>query len=242
MTTRLQNVFGRYLSAGAEEGEEEFGVHIEYEDLYDTFVFFAVIYISGQFACRVLKMPDLVGEIVAGILLGPPLADYVPNPEAFVLLGEVGLVLLVVEAGIDIDVTTLKLIGTRGFMIAIVGSILPIAIGIVVALLLAGTDDIKSVLSAGAVFGPTSLGIALNILRSGSILNTPVGQLIVSAAVIDDMIALIGTYLQYWEWRMECSLCTLQLQGKLLVNAICCHLSCCVSPSPLFPFLSFNNY
>jgi Kef-type K+ transport system membrane component KefB len=196
MTTRLQNAFGRYLSGGdAEDGGESFGVHIEYEDLYDTIVFFTAIYVAGQIASRLLKMPDLVGEIVAGILLGPPLADFVPNPEAFVLLGEVGLVLLVVEAGIDIDVSTLKLIGTRGFMIAIVGSILPIGIGILVAIGLAGTGDIKSVLSAGAVFGPTSLGIALNILRSGGILNTPVGQLIVSAAVIDDMIALIGTYL-----------------------------------------------
>ena len=195
MTTRLQNVFHRYLSGATEDdGEESFGVHIEYEDLYDTIVFFTIIYVAGQIASRLLKMPDLVGEIVAGILMGPPLADFVPNPEAFVLLGEVGLVLLVVEAGIDIDVSTLKLIGTRGFMIAIVGSILPIGIGILVAIGLAGTGDIKSVLSAGAVFGPTSLGIALNILRSGGILNTPVGQLIVSAAVIDDMIALIGTY------------------------------------------------
>jgi Kef-type K+ transport system membrane component KefB len=202
MTTRLQNAVHRYLSGGGDgtgegaggEEEESFGVHITYEDLYDTIVFFTCIYVAGQIASRLLRMPDLVGEIVAGILLGPPLADYVPNPEAFVLLGEVGLVLLVVEAGIDIDVSTLKLIGTRGFLIAIVGSILPIAIGILVAVLLAGTGDIKSVLSAGAVFGPTSLGIALNILRSGGILNTPVGQLIVSAAVIDDMIALIGTF------------------------------------------------
>ena len=101
------------------------------------------------------------------------------------------LVLLVIEAGIDIDVTTLKLIGTRGFLIAVVGSILPIAIGIVIAILLNGTSDIKSSIAAGATFGPTSLGIALNILRSGGILTTPVGQLIISAAVIDDMIALI---------------------------------------------------
>lgn len=136
-------------------------------------------------------MPDLVGEIIAGILLGPPLADYVPNPEAWVLLGEIGLVLLVIEAGIDIDVSTLQLIGTRGFLIAIVGSILPIAFGIIIAILLNGTGDIKSALAAGATFGPTSLGIALNILRGGGVLNTPVGQLIISAAVIDDMIALI---------------------------------------------------
>lgn len=99
--------------------------------------------------------------------------------------------LLVIEAGIDIDVTTLKLIGTRGMLIAIVGSILPIAFGIIIAMIVFGTGDMKANIAAGATFGPTSLGIALNILRSGGVLNTPVGQLIVSAAVIDDMIALI---------------------------------------------------
>ena len=66
-------------------------VHIEYEDLYDTVLFFIAIYVSGQIAAFV-KMPSLVGEIVCGILLGPPLADFVPNPEAFVMLGELGYV------------------------------------------------------------------------------------------------------------------------------------------------------
>ena len=72
-----------------------------------------------------------------------------------------------------------------------IGSILPIGIGIVLALAVNGTEDVKAAIAAGATFGPTSLGIALNILRGGGILNTPVGQLIISAAVIDDMIALI---------------------------------------------------
>jgi Kef-type K+ transport system membrane component KefB len=93
------------------------------------------------------------------------------------------------EAGIDIDVSMLKLIGSRGFMIAIIGSVLPIGLGIVIALAL-GSEPLEAI-AAGATFGPTSLGIALNILRSGGILNTPVGQLIIAAAVIDDMIALI---------------------------------------------------
>jgi hypothetical protein len=76
----------------AHGGDEhsEFGVHIVYEDLYNTIVFFACIYVCGQIASRLLKMPSLVGEIICGILLGPPLADFVPNPEALVLLGEVG--------------------------------------------------------------------------------------------------------------------------------------------------------
>lgn len=81
------------------------------------------------------------------------------------------LILLVMEAGIDIDLGTLKLIGTRGFLIAIFGSIFPIGFGMLIAYLL-NVEDTKSIIAAGAVFGPTSLGIALNILRGGGILNT----------------------------------------------------------------------
>jgi len=100
------------------------------------------------------------------------------------------LILLVLEAGIDIDVATLKLTGTRGFIIAVIGSLLPIAFGVAMAYAVGVTDG-RTAFAAGATFGPTSVGIALNILRTGGILNTPTGQLIVSAAVIDDMIALI---------------------------------------------------
>lgn len=98
-------------------------------------------------------------------------ADYIPNPEAFVLLGELGLVILVLEAGIDIDLGTLKLVGTRGMLIAVIGSVLPIAIGMFIAWIM-NVGDVKSIITAGAVFGPTSLGIALNILKGGGILNT----------------------------------------------------------------------
>ena len=104
-------------------------------------------------------------------------------------MGEIGLVLLVIEAGVDIDVTTLKLIGKRGVIIATLGSILPIVIGIAIAYALGA--DTKAAIAAGASFGPTSLGIAMNILKTGKIINTPTGQLIVAAAIIDDMIALI---------------------------------------------------
>ncbi len=70
--------------------ESEFGFHIEFMDLYATIVYFAAIYVFGQFASRVLQMPSLVGEIFCGIILGPPLVDFVPNAQALVLIGEVG--------------------------------------------------------------------------------------------------------------------------------------------------------
>lgn len=61
-------------------------------------------------------------------------------------------------------------------MIAFFGSILPIGVGMLITYLLNITDT-KGIIAAGAVFGPTSLGIALNILRSGGVLNTYVAQI-----------------------------------------------------------------
>lgn len=175
---------------GHSDGHSEFGFHIEFIDLYRTILYFACIYVAGQLASRALRMPSLVGEIFCGILMGPPLADYVPNASALVLIGEVGLILLVIEAGIDIDMSVMKLVGTRGLMIAVVGSFLPIGVGVLIAWAIQ-VGDWKAIIAAGSVFGPTSLGIALNVLKGGGVLNTPVGQMIVAAAVVDDMIALV---------------------------------------------------
>lgn len=100
MTSRVENAFltgvsyaYRNLAGGGDaaegddhggdhgDGHSAFGVHILPEDLYKAVVFFVVIWAAGTLCQRVLKMPSLVGEIFAGILLGPPVADFVPNPE-----------------------------------------------------------------------------------------------------------------------------------------------------------------
>eukprot|EP00592_Proboscia_alata_P026898 CAMPEP_0194442978 /NCGR_PEP_ID=MMETSP0176-20130528/126441_1 /TAXON_ID=216777 /ORGANISM="Proboscia alata, Strain PI-D3" /LENGTH=560 /DNA_ID=CAMNT_0039269153 /DNA_START=33 /DNA_END=1711 /DNA_ORIENTATION=- len=195
----MSHIIHRALSGGeisdgtnheSDDGHGQFGVHVEFEDLYYAILFVTAIFVGGKIANQVL-MPSLVGEIIVGIVLGPNLLEFVPSvfTEAFVLLGEIGLILLVIEAGIDIDLTTMKLIGTRGIIIAVVGSILPIGIGVGLAFAL-GLDTVGAI-AAGAAFGPTSLGIAMNILRSAKIVNTPVGQLIIAAAIIDDMVALV---------------------------------------------------
>ena len=95
--------------------------------------------------------------------------------------------MLVLEAGIDIDLTTLRLIGSRGLIIAVVGTFLPVALAFGVAYILGYRG--AAAIAAGCTFAPTSLGIAMNVLRRSGIVNTPVGQLIVAAAIIDDMIA-----------------------------------------------------
>lgn len=182
----------RFLSSETTEdmSDEEYGINVSYNEIYNSIVFLIAIYVAGFIFSRFLRMPALVGEIVVGMLLGPELLNtFVPYPAAFVLLGQIGLVLLVLEAGIDIDLATLKIIGPPGFLIASCGSMCPIGIGICLALAM-GLSTSEAI-AAGATFGATSVGITMNILRGGGIINTPVGQLIIAAAVIDDMIALI---------------------------------------------------
>ena len=87
----------------------------------------------------------------------------------------------------DIDITTLKLIGSRGIVIAVVGATTPIIIGASIASAL-GFNEVSKI-AAGCCFAPSSMGIAMKCIKKAGIVNTPVGQLIVAAAIFDDMIA-----------------------------------------------------
>lgn len=106
-----------------------------------------------------------------------------------VLMGDLGLILLLVEAGVELNVGMVKEAGIRPLLIAIAGVVVSSAIGIGTAF--AKSQPIKSAIAAGAVFAPTSLGVAANALSGGKALNTPVGQLIVASAVIDDVMGLV---------------------------------------------------
>eukprot|EP00814_Leptocylindrus_danicus_P006822 CAMPEP_0116007090 /NCGR_PEP_ID=MMETSP0321-20121206/2096_1 /TAXON_ID=163516 /ORGANISM="Leptocylindrus danicus var. danicus, Strain B650" /LENGTH=843 /DNA_ID=CAMNT_0003475727 /DNA_START=206 /DNA_END=2738 /DNA_ORIENTATION=+ len=179
-----RNLSGRDSFADIPHEEEDLSVEVPATDLYRVLVFITTAFVMGHIAIR-LGMPSLVGEIVAGFLLGPPLADFVPHPEAMVLFGDIGLILLVLEAGIDIDIAQLRVTGTRAVhridLAARYGFGLARASGL----------DTDSALGVGACFSPTSLGVAVNALAPGKILNTPVGQLIIAACIIDDIIGLI---------------------------------------------------
>jgi len=160
-----------------------------FDDVLWTLLFVTSVWIGGKVAAR-LGMPGLVGEIAVGITMGPHGADLVPAPEALMLYGEVGLMLLVLEAGLDVDLDMLKLIGLRGVGVAISGSLAPLSLGAAIAYFVFG-QGWKASLAVGCTLAPTSMGIALNVLKAGGVLNTPTGQLVIAAAVLDDVIALI---------------------------------------------------
>ena len=73
--------------------------------------------------------------------------------------------------------------------IALLGSIIPLVFGM--SLAIAFGNSIQASVAIGSCFAPTSMGIALNVLKKAKILNTPTGQLIIAAAILDDVLALI---------------------------------------------------
>ena len=177
----------RKLGGGA---SSDLVVHVTYEQIYQIMVFLITATALGIITSK-LGMPALVGEIITGFLLGPPLANFVPYPKALVLVGEIGLIMLLLEAGVELDVAQLRETGARALGIGLTGTILPLAVGMGLALASSSSMGIKSALAVGASFSPTSLGVAASALKQGKMLDTPVGQLIVSSCVIDDVLALI---------------------------------------------------
>ena len=78
-------------------------------------------------------LPALVGEILAGIAVGPHGMNIAPKPDALMMVGEFGLVLMVLEAGVEVDLASLSLVGARGVKVAFFGSLVPLAIGATLA-------------------------------------------------------------------------------------------------------------
>jgi Kef-type K+ transport system membrane component KefB len=161
-----------------------------FPELYRSLLFLIALYIAGDLLCgRFLRIvPSLVGQIAVGVIFGPYVLDWV-SPE-WQILGEIGLVLLLCQAGLEMDFETLQAIGPRGGIMAIVGSILPMTIGFVLSCTVLNLD-LESAISAGCSFGPTSAGIAMNVLDQCGVLKSKVGQLIVAIAIIDDIFALV---------------------------------------------------
>lgn len=151
-------------------------------------IFIAISWLLGNLSVYI-GLPSLVGELVTGFVLGPPLLDFVPFPGALVLTGNLGLIGLILESGISLDVDQLKEVGSRALLMATVGSVIPLGTGFGIGRWMG--LSVKPAIAVGAAFAPSSLGVASNALSTGDVLNTPIGQTIVASSVFDDVLGLI---------------------------------------------------
>lgn len=157
-------------------------------EIYYLFLFITALWLVGK-ACERIALPSVVGEILVGLILGPELLDIAPKWEALALVGECGLILLVIEAGLEVDLKLLNVIGSRGVTVAICGSMIPVGMGFGLASAVGVAP--KAAFAIGCCLAPTSMGIAVNVLKKGGVLNTTIGQLVIASAVLDDIISLV---------------------------------------------------
>ena len=170
---------------------------------YSFLLFLAIIMIStkilGLFT-RKIHMPAVVGALVAGVILGPSCLNLITlTGDTGVFLeqmAELGVILLMFNAGLETDLSELKKNGVASFVTALIGVIVPLIVGFLGYAFFFHTDfsDYDEVLKAvfvGVVLTATSVSITVETLREMGKLKGKVGTTILGAAVIDDIIGII---------------------------------------------------
>lgn len=166
---------------------------------------FAVILISTKFLgiiMRKLGLPQVLGFIIAGILIGPAIWGSIfnlsdkaifPIRENDILsaFAEVGVIFVMFTAGLETNLKDIKETGAVSFLIAMGGVLLPLGAGFLIAYLFLPEAGVFTWLFVGVIMTATSVGITVEVLRELGKLKSKVGTIIMSAAIIDDILGII---------------------------------------------------
>ena len=167
--------------------------------LFSLFYVFVAAQIGAEIAQR-FKLPSVVGEIAAGVLIGPSLLGLVSvapavaghangTAEPLLMLAEVGAVLLLFSVGLETRLGDLRKVGSSAFQVGTLGLIVPFILGALWARF-AGYDTARSLFIAAA-FVATSAGITARVLSELGVLGRIESRVILGAAVIDDILAML---------------------------------------------------
>lgn len=151
--------------------------------------------VCGIFAKK-LKAPQVVGEIVAGLLIGPSIFGLVDQSDILAAMAEIGVVLLMFGAGLETNFKELLKTGPKALLVAIVGVFVPLLGGTLLyggfyGFSDIGSEDFYRAVFIGTIMTATSVGITVQTLKELGHLKSEIGTLIVSAAIIDDVIGII---------------------------------------------------
>ena len=150
---------------------------------------FAATKTLGFVATR-LKQPAVLGEIIAGVILGGSVLGVLdPHEPRIHALSELGVIILLFMTGLHTDVSSLIKAGAASMAVAVAGVVLPFVSGYYVTIAMGATP--LQALVAGAAMCATSIGISARVLSDLGQLNTSEGQVVLGGAVIDDVIGLI---------------------------------------------------
>ena len=151
--------------------------------------------IFGELAAW-LKVPSVMGEMLAGIILGPSLLGWVEVNEIIQTLAEIGLILLLFEVGLETDISRLADRGQKAGVVALGGFVAPFAGGFLLAYLIFDFSLLLS-LFIGGTLTATSIGVTVRVLRDLGRQHSQEAQVVLGAAVLDDILGVVLLALLY---------------------------------------------
>lgn len=174
---------------------------MSYEFLFDLALILLSTKLLGLLT-RKFKMPQVVGALLAGLILGPAMFNVLKETVFITDVSEIGVIVLMFIAGLETDVKELKKTGVASFIIAIIGVVVPLIGGFAVAYFFnkEGVIDSSDVTASkflqnafiGVILTATSVSITVETLKELGKLNTRAGNAILGAAVIDDILGIIA--------------------------------------------------
>ncbi len=156
--------------------------------LLDLFIMLAAAKLMAEVFER-LRQPAVVGEILAGVLIGPSLLGWVEPSAIINILAEFGVIFLLFNVGLETKPQDIFKVGKRALMVGGLGVLLPFVAGYFIAVLWAGS--FVEAMFIGAALVATSVGITARVLGGMGLLDVPTARIILGAAVIDDILGLI---------------------------------------------------
>ena len=136
------------------------------------------------------QVPSVIGELIAGIVIGPSILGLIEISNPIHLLAQIGIILLLFEVGIETDISHLTSAGVKALIVAIGGVVLPFILGFVISYYSFDFSLLASLFIASTLTA-TSIGITLRVLRDLKKQNSHEAQIIIGAAVIDDIIGIV---------------------------------------------------
>jgi Kef-type K+ transport system membrane component KefB len=162
-------------------------------DIYQIFLLIAIMLLTAQALGLIFKrfgIPAVLGEVTAGIIIGPSIVGLVKPNEVIQVLAELGIILLLFQVGLEVDFRGLLRSGVWAAVVAVVGALLPFIGGLLVSHYLFGLSTIASLFIGGALTA-TSIGITVRVLTDLGKHKEEFAQIVLGAAVLDDILGVI---------------------------------------------------
>ena len=166
---------------------------------YVVFKDLAIIIIAAKFfgiLARKCKAPQVVGEIIAGLIIGPSILGLVNQSDFLIEMAEIGVIILMFSAGLETDLKDLMKTGPIAALIACAGVFIPLVCGALLYMAFYGvspwgSEEFYKAVFVGTILTATSVSITVEALKEMGKLKGKVGTTILSAAIIDDVIGII---------------------------------------------------